>query len=246
MKKVRRSELQVVAYILMFINHFCYVYFGRHGTGYSFWIDLHWYITRGSFVIFAFLISEGMRYSSNRTRYLLRLFAGALISEVPFDLFSSGTVWDPSGQNVYFTLFLAALAITLSEKCRSRILQGLVCLSCMLAALWLRSDYSFLGVLLVLTMYLFRGDDFWFVIASASVLFFGTMALTATEFLHYYGHIYRRYLYNSAYVELYGIAVFPMILNYDGEKGRVYSKWLTYLFYPAHLLLVWWLCTYVL
>ena len=61
--------------------------------------DLFTCIGRIAFPIFAFLLAEGFRRTKNRKRYAMRLFLFALISEVPFNLMVSGSVFFPFHQN---------------------------------------------------------------------------------------------------------------------------------------------------
>ena len=57
-------------------------------------------VGRISFILFAYLIVEGVIYTGSRGRYLLRLFLFALLSEIPFDLAFSGKAVDWSSQNI--------------------------------------------------------------------------------------------------------------------------------------------------
>ena len=72
-------------------------------------------VGRISFVLFAYLIVEGFVYTGSRARYLLRLLLFALLSEIPFDLAFSGKPVDWGSQNIYWTLFLGILRLTLWE-----------------------------------------------------------------------------------------------------------------------------------
>ena len=69
-------------------------------------------IGRLAFPIYAFLIAEGCVYSSSRMRYLGRLFALALLSELPFDLALFPDGGRLSHQNVCFTLFIGLAMVT--------------------------------------------------------------------------------------------------------------------------------------
>ena len=68
-------------------------------------------VGRLAFPIFAFMITEGYAHTSDFKKYAKRLFLFGLISEIPFNLMSSGSFVYPFHQNVMFTLLLGLLSI---------------------------------------------------------------------------------------------------------------------------------------
>ena len=66
---------------------------------------------RLAFPLFCFLLVEGFVHTHNVKGYLGRLVLFGLLSEVPFDLAFFRTPFDPSAQNVYWTLALGVLAM---------------------------------------------------------------------------------------------------------------------------------------
>jgi len=99
--------LKIIAMITMTCDHVSYLIFG----GFSF---LN-YIGRIAFPIFAYQISEGYIHTSNLRKYFLRLLVFALISQIPFSLFLS-MYSDNFYLNIFFTLLLGLLAITVYDK----------------------------------------------------------------------------------------------------------------------------------
>jgi hypothetical protein len=78
-------KLKLIALVAMFLDHAAVV-FPEH-------IPLEFRaIGRLAFPIFAYLLAEGFRYTKAPEKFLLRLFAFAIISEFPFDLATSGTI----------------------------------------------------------------------------------------------------------------------------------------------------------
>ena len=84
---------------------------------------------RLAFPLFCFLLVEGFVHTHNVKGYLGRLVLFGLLSEVPFDLAFFRTPFDPSAQNVYWTLALAA-----------------------------NTDYNAIGVIIICALYLTRAD----------------------------------------------------------------------------------------
>ena len=127
-------------------------------------------IGRLAFPIYCFLLVEGFLHTRNVKKYALRLFVFALLSEVPFDLAIFGRAWELGGQNVFFTLFLAVVAMMgmkfLEDKyeqnrCslfQKRLGQILWVMAVCFVASIIFCDYGAKGVLMVLVLYLFRYD----------------------------------------------------------------------------------------
>ncbi len=172
------------------------------------------YIGRISFPIFCFLLTEGFWHTRNIRRYMIRLGGFALISEVPYDLAFHGKVVDPKHQNVFFTLLLGVILMYVLKRSRELPLQALEILMVMCAADLLRTDYSFKGILLIAVFYLLR-ENLWLKTACAALW---------------------NFLWNGS-IQGYGaLAMIPIAL-YNGEQGRK-MKYFFYVFYPAHLLVL--------
>ena len=90
-KKIDSLGLKLIAVIAMMLDHMCYTVIP--GNMWMTWVG------RIAFPIFAFLIVEGYFHTKNVKKYALRLLIFALISEVPFNLMVSGSVFFPFHQN---------------------------------------------------------------------------------------------------------------------------------------------------
>lgn len=173
-------------------------------------------IGRLAFPIYCFLLAEGAAHTSSHSKYLLRLFLFALVSEVPFDLASSMMAVNNFHQNVFFTLFLALLAMTAIQKLPNRWLAAVAVAACVLMGDFLRTDYGAGGVLIAVLFFLLRKHPVIKSVAFA-VADIGLWGLSNTQ----------------------AFAVFAVvpILCYNGKRGRG-LKYLFYIFYPAHLLVL--------
>ncbi|RRD39921.1 hypothetical protein EII29_05215 [Leptotrichia sp. OH3620_COT-345] len=68
------------------------------------------------FPIFSFMIVEGFFHTKSFTKYLMRLFIFALISEIPFNLFVSSEIAYPYYQNVLWTFLISLIALWAIKK----------------------------------------------------------------------------------------------------------------------------------
>lgn len=169
---------------------------------------------RIAFPIFCFLIVEGFFHTHDVRRYMGRLGVFALISEIPYDLAFRGVPLEYAHQNVFFTLLIGIGMVVLLERNRERPVKAVILLLAMWLAVLIRSDYNFRGVLLIFVFYIFH-ESRW-------------LAVTA-------GGLWN-FLYQGV-IQKYGVlSVLPLAL-YNGERGRK-MKYFFYIFYPAHLLLL--------
>lgn len=169
---------------------------------------------RIAFPIFCFLIVEGFFHTHDVRRYMGRLGVFALISEIPYDLAFRGVPLEYAHQNVFFTLLIGIGMMILLERNREWPVKAVILLLAMWLAVLIRSDYNFRGILLIFVFYIFH-ESRW-------------LAVTA-------GGLWN-FLYQGV-IQKYGVlSVLPLAL-YNGERGRK-MKYFFYIFYPAHLLLL--------
>ena len=191
------------------------------------WNQVFWILRsvgRMAFPIYVFLLTEGFCHTRNRSRYALRLGVFALISEIPFDLLVYGKIWDTHSQNVFFTLFLSVLMLTVvdwigrnTDAALAQYRQMAVIVGAALLAWLLRTDYDAAGIMLTAVL-------FWFRLTPDTACLSGFVLMAAAEFRPVY---------------IPGLAVsFFLIRCYNGTRGIWKGKWFFYLVYPVHLLVL--------
>lgn len=99
--------LKIIAVISMTCDHLSYLIFGK--------LSFMNYIGRIAFPIFAYQITEGYIHTHNLKKYFLRLSIFALISQIPFMLFTS-MYSNNIHLNIFFTLLLGLASITIYEN----------------------------------------------------------------------------------------------------------------------------------
>ncbi|MGY0354361.1 TraX family protein [Enterococcus avium] len=104
------------------------------------WFRLICYVFGGlTFLIMAYLIVEGYRYTSNFKRYSLRLLIFAIITSVPF-------IWgmQPPALNVLITLHLGLIILSLSEQMENRLAFYIIFFSACLGLIFM--DCGLVGI----------------------------------------------------------------------------------------------------
>jgi hypothetical protein len=220
------STLKIIAMVTMMIDHFAasVVYGMYYLDQYDSQIvaathDIMRLIGRVAFPIFCFLLVEGYRYTRNAWKYALRLGIFAIVSEIPFDLALFNKIVDLNYQNVFFTLLLGLLTIKIMDIVWEKYQNTFagwsasfgVALLGIIAADLLRTDYGSRGVLCIVIFFIFRHSRLWQTVG-------GTIA------------------YVNLLSEPTATFAFIPIAAYNGKRG-LKLKYIFYIFYPAHLLI---------
>jgi hypothetical protein len=189
-------------------------------------------IGRLAWPIFAFLLAEGFRHTKAPEKFLMRLLAFALISEIPYDLVFGNEINFFANTNIFYTLFLGGTAICLYERMKEKrnwqtmaVIAGV--LPAVILAQILTTDYGSMGVLFIFAMYAIKPK-------TTRLIAFGAFALS--QFLPLVAAYFLGIEIPSKYLLIipFTLAVIPLIAMYNGKRGKQ-AKWLFYFAYPAHL-----------
>ena len=202
--KINTFTLKMIAIVSMLIDHMGAILFPQY-------IILR-YIGRIAFPIYTYTLVEGFMHTRDIKKYMVRLGMFALLSEIPFDLAFRGSVIYIQKQNVFFTLFLGVLMLYLLLKSRNRIQSAALVLAILLLSEFLRTDYSSMGLLMILCFYVFRDNKVMKLLGVAAI----------NVFL-------------MGRVQVFAIPALIFIALHNGEQGPKCKKFF-YGFYPVHLL----------
>ena len=174
---------------------------------------------RVAFPLFMFFLVEGFFKTRSRKKYLINLLIFAILSEVPFDLFTSRELFNKNWNNMMFTLALSLATIWIVDEIKGRLAKKS-------KALWYGASVLVVAVMCAVAMFFSLDYDYHAIIVA--YLFY----------LFYEKPLYGAALgYLSIIKELYSVLGFAATLTYNGERGKQY-KWLNYAFYPVHLLIL--------
>lgn len=224
-------DLKLLAMAAMLADHIGYLFFPQ-----ALWMRC---VGRLAFPIFAFQVVEGWYRTHDRRRYFLRLALCGLLSEIPFDLVIGGQLIDPGYQNVLWTFCIAAAALWAMEALRRLQIPLPLAALCAGAAGYLlgealQSDYFGPGVLTVLVFALCRGRSGGRIGELAAMVIVNGRLLPSASMIVWGMELP---------VQLLAAAALPLIWLYRGRQGphSPVLQGIWYAFYPAHLLLLWWL-----
>lgn len=217
------AELKLIAIISMLADHvnkaLIYPYLESNHGFLAFISDVFDIIGRIAFPLFCFMLVEGYFKTRNRKKYLLNLLLFGVISEIPFDMFTTASFFNMNWNNVMFTLALVLVTVwiidTLKEKMQKRskalwyLVSILIVLGMCIVSMSLSLDYEHHAILIGYFFYLFHD-----------------MPVFAIPFG-----------YASMFKEPWALLGFGLTLTYNGERGKQH-KMFYYWFYPVHLLIL--------
>jgi len=199
-------QLKLLACIFMFIDHLGVMIFTDS--------DIFRIVGRLSFPIFAFLMSEGYKYTKDIKKYLLRLLLFAIVLQIPYTI----AIGDKT-LNIFFTLFLGLFLILIDDKVKNILVKVILIVLMGYFAQWIGVDYGYYGVYLI---YMFRKFKDNFMLLVIAFLFLNISVINAYDF------------------QVYSILSTVLIMTYDGKRGlnNLWVKYGFYIFYPTHILII--------
>ena len=229
MKGLNRNQIKYIVIIAMLVDHIAWLFVPT----YTLAGELMHFFGRLTGPTMAVFIAEGYRYTKDVKKYLARLGVFALISWPCFSLMEWDAVRPEFG--VIYTLFLGLLAIVIWDSDMPFILRLIGAAAMVWLSRW--GDWPYMGVLFALTAHIWYDDrSTRWIVHTAICLVFLFLDMSAAMRYHY-----------PWWAELFQagtLMVAPMLIFlYNGEGGsrHPFHKWFFYVFYPARMLVLWFL-----
>lgn len=218
---MNRTVLKIIAIVSMLIDHIG-VFLLEEG-------DLYLacrLVGRLAFPIFAFMIAQGFLKSKHIKQYVIRLALFALFVEILFLVYAllQEVPYIPLKDNVIVPLLLGLLVL-ISVRSRNDFTRlGLIAI--LVFTMFVQYPYSIYGLSLIAIFGLIAKK--WL----QALLFL----LVHLLFIQIPGINNVLYLY--PWQQQFALFFLPLLFLYNGKKGRDY-KYLFYVFYPLHLIVLW-------
>lgn len=213
-------------------------------------VDWPTYMLYFSFTIFAFLLIEGIKKTSNKYAYFRRIILFTIISEIPHDLLICGRWWDISRQSIMLSITIAFIIVNVAEIIKERFDNMILTLIstvvlCYLAGLvceLLNCEISYFGMAIVGIMYISSNVTYPRLL---QLICFGLIVLYVAA--DNYFNIMVDGLYYSFPDKSFAMlgAIFTWL--YNGKRGpnNLAVKIIYYAYFPLMLLVIWLIKTYV-
>ena len=228
-KGLSSNALKLIAIAAMTVDHFTWAVFpGTQSVWYV--IALH-IIGRLTAPIMWFFIAEGCRKTHDIKKYALRMLIFAAVSHfaycfafgIPLSVTHGGFF---NRTSVMWALMLAVVLVGINQNEKVKEWQKTVAIFafCVLA---FPADWSSIAVMAPLFIYFHSGDR--------KKQMADIVIWTAVYALVYFLFLDKVY----GLLQMFTFLSIPLLMLYNGERGKAKGmKWLFYIYYPAHLIVV--------
>lgn len=210
------NTLKIIACITMLIDHIGMILYPD--------ILILRAIGRLSFPIFCFLIAEGIHYTRNYKKYILRLLLFALVSQIPY-YFIKGSILK---LNILFLFIFAVIFIKLIDNFKqNKVLMSILILisgaAITLVDTFNMVNYGWFGVLLIMLFYYLRNNPYKYLLAVILMVLYPSFNIIIHD--------------DITFDIIQYCAVFSVIFLYlyNNQIGKLNLKYLFYYFYPIHI-----------
>lgn len=209
--------IKLIAAVTMFVDHMGLILFPQY--------KFFRIIGRLAFPLYAYCIAEGFRYTGSRKRYFLRVFILGLLCQVVYTIVERDIYL-----GILLTFSLSILLMTVQERFLSewkngKYVWGAAYLLSVIAVFLLTRivtvDYGFFGIMLPVVTALFPDKPRRI---TAFAICLSVLSLDA--------------VYHGNSTQFYSLFALIPLLLYNGKQGKYKLKHFFYIFYPAHLVLL--------
>lgn len=226
------NTLKLIAAASMLLDHIGLIFFPN--------VEIFRILGRLAFPIFAFMIAEGCRYTRNKLRYLLTMASLATVFQaVYFIIFNSLYL------SIFVTFSLSILIIYALQrfkraifapdaKVSARVLWFTVLLGLTVGVyvldLFINMDYDFAGCMIPVLASLPHSEESYPESVKKLDTNYTSVLITSI------GLVWLA-LVNKP-IQFFSLLTVPILLLYSGKRGKLKLKYFFYIFYPAHLVLL--------
>ena len=212
------NTLKIIAMVSMLIDHIGLMIFPQY--------KILRIIGRLSFPIFAYMIAEGSFYTRNRKKYFLLIFCMGAGCQAVYAIAMHSLYL-----NILLTFTLSIATIfSVDNFINKKTMSSLIlAITTVLSVIFIsviapeifkeqgfRVDYCYLGVLFPVIVYYSK--------TKAAKIISAAAVLTGMSFINE--------------IQVYSLLAIPFMMLYNGKRGKLNLKYVFYIFYPLHLVVI--------
>lgn len=230
LRVLNRDQIKYLAIILMTFNHIAHILMTSGTALYEVFEDIGYFT---SITMCCFFV-EGYFYTRSRKNYAKRLFIFALISEIPYIL-----AMGYFQLNVMFTFLICLAILTVLDSRLNKIPKVLSVLG--LTLLSAVCDCAFILPIAAILFRFGRGDrkKQTFAWITMCVIFFALNFPSFYSAEEQLGYALLHSFYAVIPWAASGVVIMYFYSGKKSEKHEFLNKWLFYIYYPLHLLILW-------
>lgn len=244
--------LKMIALVLMVIDHI-----GFYFEGAPIWFR---YLGRGSYPLFLFCMVWGYHYTSDRKKYLLRLYLMSVFMTLLIYFIDTYLKTDGGfgNHNIFLSLFLVGIIISTIELFQKDQKKG----SLMLALIFLVQVLYYIAQSTIpFFRYYVNGDFLTGIIPNLALNEYGSLFLILGVLMYFLkekkelfcamyilfciGQYSTEKLVGDWAVQFFMILALPLMLLYNNQRGYR-LKYFFYIFYPAHAFVLFYISNFLL
>ena len=235
---LNRDAIKYIAMFTMLLNHIANIFLEPGTLIFIILVDIGYFTAP----VMCYFLAEGYRYTRSRKKYALRLAVFALLSEIPFclafsEMYTGEKIISFCGFNMIFTLFLCFCILLVMDNVKRVLLRSVLITGLFILSLF--SDWALIAPLFTV-LFARAGSDEKAVrnayLTGAGV--FALMNFTPGTGAAGIWNGLARALMSAAGILAAGVVITRLYNGRRMERGKNFSKWFFYWFYPAHLLLM--------
>lgn len=168
-------------------------------------------IGRLSMPVFAYMISEGAHHTKNRKNYLSGLLIVSAICPITYYIAERSL-----DQCILVTFSLSVILIYIIDR-KNIILSLLALTACFCLTQVVNIDYGFFGIVLPLLIYIGKNRTQKLILLTSGLVFVSL---------------------GTSPIQWYCLLCVPLIALYNGQRGKFRMKNFFYIYYPLHLVII--------
>ena len=238
LRVLNRDAIKYIAMFTMLLNHIADMFLTSGTVLHEVFEDIGYFTAP----VMCFFLVEGFDYTSSRTKYGQRLIVFAVLSQIPYRLaFQSDML------NMFYTLLCCFLILVSLDLVVTPVYKVFVCVLLIIATA--AGTWALTAPICTILLYYSKNSR-----VKTALSFVVTYAVFVPFNI-------QKYMYDvpgnwTLYAVKHGLlsgvgilaAAVVVLVFYNGKRakhGQNFSKWFFYIFYPAHLLVLYFIKVYI-